>query len=151
MRNVYIFDLDGTLAHCDWRLHLIKGTEKPDWGLFHLKSLEDNPVVPVMNILYALKHQNYEIWFWTARSEIARAVTTQWLQHHTGVRVGLGNLRMRAEGDRTKDHVLKPGWYDELSADDKKRVVGIFDDRKTVVDEYRKRGVQVFQVAEGNY
>jgi hypothetical protein len=53
---------------------------------------------------------------------------------------------MREGGDRRRDHILKMEFIDPLDPPDI-----IFEDRSTVVQAYRERGLTVFQVAEGDF
>ena len=48
-RHCFIFDLDGTLANVEHRLNFIK-REKPDWNMFNEMCLNDQPIIPVVNM-----------------------------------------------------------------------------------------------------
>ena len=77
MKNIIIFDLDGTIANISHRVHHLKGYENPDgswnkkanWSKFHDSISEDTVVEPIkfmLNHLYsnfidiyiALKYNN---------------------------------------------------------------------------------------------
>ena len=51
----------------------------------------------------------------------------------------------------TNDAVLKERWLDEYILKHDLDVKMVFDDRKQVVDMWRKRGLTCLQVAEGNF
>ena len=53
-RPLYIFDLDGTLALIEHRLHFIQGPEK-DWRGFFAAVGDDKPNLPVIRTLQALE------------------------------------------------------------------------------------------------
>jgi hypothetical protein len=48
------------------------------------------------------------------------------------------------------DDDLKQGWLDTLFTN-KEDVFAVFDDRNKVVDMWRSNGLNVFQVAEGDF
>ena len=48
------------------------------------------------------------------------------------------------------DDKLKQMWLDQLFTD-KSDIVCVFDDRQKVVDMWRGNGLNVFQVADGNF
>ncbi len=85
--------------------------------------------------------------FVSGRDEICRDDTYAWLIDH-GFQVD--QLFMRPEGDMRKDTIVKSEIY-EREIKDKYDVIGVFDDRKVVVDMWRSIGLTVFQVAEGLY
>ncbi len=61
-------------------------------------------------------------------------------------------LHMRPTDDYhhyMKDSDLKQMWLDTLI--DKDNVFAVFDDRNQVVDMWRKNGLTVFQVADGDF
>ena len=49
------------------------------------------------------------------------------------------------------DDVLKEGWLHQMEPGKRQRLVGVFEDRKCVVDMWRRNGVTCFQVAEGDF
>ena len=83
-----VFDLDGTLANIEHRLHHLQG-EKKDWDGFHKACYEDNiepEVVDIFGMLidshtlytgYTLPKNQIEIW--SGRSSISFEDTVAWL------------------------------------------------------------------------
>jgi hypothetical protein len=55
---------------------------------------------------------------------------------------------MRPIGDYTPDDQLKERWLDEALAQGK-TIDFVIDDRKKVIDMYLRRGIFVFDVAQG--
>jgi hypothetical protein len=59
---------------------------------------------------------------------------------------------MRKAGDYRPDVEVKQEWLDEwLKHHTKEEIGGVFEDRKQVVDMWRKNGITCYQVAEGDY
>lgn len=115
-RPLYIFDLDGTLALIEHRLHFIQRPSlqcydcgganrkncvqcadldadfKPDWRGFFGAVADDKPNMPVIRTLQALRKAGAEIWIWSGRSDECKAETIEWLCKHgciDGLRPGL--------------------------------------------------------------
>jgi len=59
-------------------------------------------------------------------------------------------LHMRVTGDQRRHAVVKAEIF-EREIRDRYRIVGVFDDRDQVVRMWRRLGLTVFQVAEGNF
>ena len=159
MRNVrktVIFDLDGTLALIDKRRALSqKMNGKMDWDIFFDPTNIDldQPNTPVIKMAQMLKSQGFMIVIFSGRSKATKDATTQWLDRHD---VPFDVIKMRP-ADRSigghfhfmKDSDLKQHWLDDLQIKDD--IFAVFDDRNQVVDMWRSNGLQVFQVAEGDF
>lgn len=148
MKPIYIFDLDGTLADGDHRLHYIRGGEKKDWRSYFAACAEDKLIEPVAHIFRCLVWGGAECRIWTGRSDEVQAQTIQWLHTH---RLSTRGMLMRVSGDHRNDDVLKQEWLQELPAEDRARLRGVFEDRDRVVQMWRANGVQCFQVAPGDF
>ena len=152
---LYIFDIDGTLCNIEHRLHFLENKTDPDrWDKFYKACVNDAPNYPVLAVMAALRSAGAEIWLFSGRSEAVREETCLWLHKYTDFRKWQLTMRpelltMRPVGDYTEDHWLKQRWLRGMPRDDRERLVGIFDDRKRVVDMWRANGVPCFQVAEG--
>lgn len=111
--------------------------------------------MPVIFVMNNLMLSGADVWLFTGRSEEVRDKTIAWLAEHTAfMSFNLQTdhlLTMRQEGDYTPDDQLKEGWLDNMLVDDRKRLVGVFDDRQRVVDMWRRRGITCFQVAAGDF
>lgn len=161
MTPLYIFDLDGTLALIEHRLHHIQGPKK-DWRAFFASVGDDQPNMPVIRTLQTLRRAGAEIWIWSGRSDECRVETVKWLQRHGCFGFPLDVLwawpfgaperfRMRKAGDYRDDVVVKSEWLSEIEPPEWKRLTAVFDDRARVVQMWRDAGVPCFQVAPGNF
>ena len=155
-KKIVIFDLDGTLALIDKRRALSqKMNGKMDWDIFFDPTNIDldQPNTPVIKMAQMLKSQGFMIVIFSGRSKATKNATTQWLDRHD---VPFDVLKMRP-ADRSigghfhfmKDSDLKQHWLDDLQIKDD--IFAVFDDRNQVVDMWRSNGLQVFQVAEGDF
>ena len=147
---IYIFDLDGTLANIEHRLHYITSDNK-DWDSFFKSCEDDKPIHQVIEVLNALQAQGHRIWIFTGRSDIAYQHTVDWIHEH--VTVDRFKLKMRKHGDHQPDFKLKQSWLQQLAPtkNSKSLIAGVFEDRKSVCDMWRNNGLLCFQVAEGDF
>lgn len=143
-KPLYIFDLDGTLADNQHRQHLL-----PNWKAFFEACYEDTPIKAVVTTLEMLFDDGAEIWIWSGRSDAVEDLTKDWLEYH--LNICEFSLKMRPAGDHRPDDLLKQEWLIEMSFDDRKRLVAVFDDRDKVVKMWRENGVRCFQVAPGDF
>lgn len=139
----YIFDVDGTL------------TEEPferspfDWH----KVGQDKPNEPMINMLLLIAYcPHYQPIILSGRDSVCRQETVDWLYEHTKLVENKDYLLyMRPENDSRKDSIVKKELY-ETHIKDKFFVMGVFDDRKQVVELWRDElGLPCFQVAWGNF
>ena len=155
-KKIVIFDLDGTLALIDKRRAISqKMNGKMDWDIFFDPTNIDldQPNTPVIKMAQMLKSQGFMIVIFSGRSKATKDATTQWLDRHD---VPFDVIKMRP-ADRSigghfhfmKDSDLKQHWLDDLQIKDD--IFAVFDDRNQVVDMWRSNGLQVFQVAEGDF
>ncbi|MCC5885710.1 MAG: hypothetical protein JJT88_04670 [Gammaproteobacteria bacterium] len=142
-----IFDLDGTLANIEHRLHYIARKPKR-WDRFFRACGDDAPNKPVIELAQTLRAAGWEIWIWSGRSDVVRAETERWLATHLGPTLP---LRMRRDGDHQADVTLKESWLLDLSPHDRSRLRFIVDDRASVVAMWRSHGVTCLQCAEGQF
>jgi phosphoglycolate phosphatase-like HAD superfamily hydrolase len=146
MKDMVIFDLDGTLALIDHRLHFLEGKKK-NWRKFFAACVDDLPNEPVIEVLRGLRKQGYSIWITSGRSDEVRSETVAWLQKYA---IPYDELLMRSQGDLTADHTLKQGWLKNGTLQ-KDRVLMVFDDRDKVVAMWRAQGLVCAQVAPGDF
>jgi len=144
---IYIFDIDGTLADISHRLHFIQ--KKPaDWRGFFSACTDDEPIPEVIQVAKALGGIAH-IMLLSGRSDEVRSQTLDWLDE---LSIPCTALYMREHGDHREDSVVKGEMIDDLRKQwPNEHIMGIFEDRKQVVDMYRAKGLRVFQVAEGNF
>jgi hypothetical protein len=152
MKPLYIFDLDGTLALIQHRRHFVSG-ENHNWPAFYAACDQDEPNWPVLITMEALYRFGADLWIWSGRSDEVYGKTVAWLFEHTPMNVYELEqvLKMRTAGDYTPDDNLKRSWYEELTTNDKRRLVAVFDDRDRMVAMWRSLGVACYQVAPGDF
>lgn len=146
-KNRYVFDLDGTLALVDHRRPALSG-ERPDWHSFNKASLLDPPNYAVVQVAQALfdSAQGYELWITSGRSDSVELETRGWLKKY---KVPFHRLLMRSAADNRADSELKREWAVQYNFVE--TVIGVFDDRNSVVDMWRELGIPCFQVAPGDF
>ena len=145
--SIVIFDLDGTLANIEHRLHFIKG-DKKDWDGFFAACVGDKVNLPVATIWQSLENASHEMWIFSGRSDQVEEETRKWLLDNY---FWPDKLLMRKEGDYQPDDELKESWFNGLTDIDRGGILCVFDDRKRIVDMWRKNGLTCLQVAEGNF
>lgn len=145
MKDIVIFDLDGTLALIDHRVHLISGADK-DWNAFYQACDKDDPYEAVCAMARALQLNGYKLWVVSGREDTVRQKTVAWLEAH---HVKIDNMLMRPAGCYDTDTVLKKRWMETVIP--MERVLCVFEDRQSVVDMWREHGVPCFQVQPGNF
>lgn len=151
MRDIVIFDLDGTLALCHHRRHLVEcEREKQDWDAFYEACDKDLPNEPIVALYehYREVYGSENVWIFSGRSSKVRQKTEDWLFKHTYLEWA-PCMKMRPEGDFTPDDKLKLKWLEEIGGSD--RIAIAFDDRDKVVNMWRSLGIVCCQVADGNF
>ena len=118
---VYVFDIDGTLADCTHRIHLIDKRLHPhskdrDYNRFFDEMCDDDPIEYMVNLCRALIDNNEDVVFLTGRPERTREATIDWLNEN-GLAVGIDmasserdsvyNLIMRSDDDDRPSTVCK--------------------------------------------
>lgn len=146
-RPLFIFDLDGTLADIRHRRHFVEGENK-DWRAFFAACVDDAPMLGVFQTFQKLDDAGAELWIWSGRSDEVHEQTMDWLNEHDLL---CTQIRMRKAGDHQPDEKLKAAWLEDVSADDRRRLVAIFEDRDRMVKLWRENGIPCFQVAPGDF
>lgn len=150
---LYIFDMDGTLANCQHRVHLLEGSGGARWDEFYSLVSLDTPIWPVIDTMERLKQSGAQIWIFSGRRESTREDTITWLGWHTSLtpdELECG-LTMRRNGDGRDDAEVKQEFVKNMLDVDRERLVAVFDDRQRVVDMWRTMGIPCFQVAPGDF
>lgn len=133
--DCYLFDIDGTLAHMKKR------------GPFDEDRVdEDSLDEPTANILDVLSEKN-KIFILSGRSSACRTKTFEWLTENG---ITFEELYMRDSGDKRPDTDVKREIY-ENNIKGKYNVLGIFDDRDSVVQLWRSLGLKCFQCEYGSF
>lgn len=142
--KLYVFDLDGTLANLNHRLHHIKNGKK-NWDAFFDDCSNDLPIKWVIDFANSLWQGPNYIWILSGRSDRTELLTRQWLRRYD---VHFDDLFMRKDGDHRPDEILKLEMLKEkLAANPTLELRFIVDDRQRVVDMWRKNGFNVLQCA----
>ncbi|MBM6928154.1 HAD family acid phosphatase [Parasutterella secunda] len=157
MKRAIIFDIDGTLADCSHRRHFVEG-EKKDWDAFYSEMVNDTPKEAIVFLCKAVLDWLYrssttdklKVFIFTGRPENYRQQTEEWLHKTLGWHTLLTNLYMRPAGDYRPDYQVKQEMLDKLKAEGYE-VLFTVDDRKQVVDMWRRNGVTCLQCAEGDF
>lgn len=144
--GVWLVDIDGTVA-------LMDGRGPFDWHRVY----EDKPnhdVIRVIRILAQMTQMRSDdnlpsIMFLSGRLETCRLDTERWLREN--VWSYWRALHMRPEVDQyMPDQQLKRRIYRE-EIEPNYQVLGVFDDRRKVVDMWRAMGLTVFHTAAGEF
>ena len=142
---IAIFDIDGTLAIIDHRLHWIQ-TKPKNWKAFYSAAHEDEVHLPIASIMKDLAFAQNTIVIATARNEKYRDDTAEWLQVN-GLNVYDG-LYMRKKKDFRPDYVVKSEMIGHIT-----KRFGFpdiwFDDKEDVINELKKEGVFTIHVGRG--
>lgn len=147
MSRIILFDLDGTLANIEHRVHLLNGTND-GWRAFYAACPSDERIDAVYQAWIAFgMRTGIERWVVSGRSDEVRSETDEWLAKNG---IFPDYLLMRAASDHRPDHDLKKLWLDS-GAIPKERVICVFDDRASVVKMWREAGLACFQVAPGDF
>lgn len=158
MKKAIVFDIDGTLSDASHRLHFIQ-QEPKDWDGFFGAIAYDKPIEPVRNVCGALMslkaianglgHDvDYDIVFCTGRPEKYRFDTRVWLTEN--LRIIPEALYMRKDSDHRPDDIVKEELLAQMRSDGYEPFL-VFEDRKRVVDMWRRNGIQCCQVAAGDF
>lgn len=136
--NAIIVDVDGTIA-------LTGDRSVYDYS----KVMLDIPNQPVIDVIenFIEKTKCY-VFIVSGREAYCAADTANWILKNTNI--GTCTISMRITGDKRKDYIVKKEIY-ENNIKGKYNVLAVFDDRDQVVRMWREQGLQVFQVAEGNF
>lgn len=163
-----IFDIDGTLANAEHRLHFINDPDKAkDWENFlsDEQIAKDTPIEPVWEVLESLVLQRHRVIFITGRPETQRQTTYDWLYPSAGqrdvARCAVNYywdrrssrspiIYMRKAGDRRPSHVVKEELLQVARMDGFNPKI-VFEDRNDDTAMWRRNGLICCQVADGDY
>ncbi len=142
----WVFDIDGTLANGDHRLHHIQKVPK-DWTAYFAEVGGDAPIPHMIKLLTTLAGEA-EVVLVSGRSDECRDATLSWIKAATdGYEFP---LYMRRAGDYRDDGIVKIELLAQMRADGFEPIM-VFDDRTRVVKAFRAAGVPCAQVAEGDF
>ncbi len=154
-RPAVLFDIDGTLADVDHRVHLLDpGREGgKDWDAFFDAMVDDTPIVEMICLVRALSLADTpdgpDVLFVTARRGSHRVHTVEWLARH--VEPSLSHdwydtrLYMRGKTDRRPDHVVKHAILGKIREAGYQPVLAV-EDSEQVAAMYREAGVRTLLI-----
>ena len=141
-----IFDIDGTLMDISHRKKYV--TQRPkDWSKFREETSNDTPNQDVFAIAKALQKAGHNILIASGRNKSQRAVTLKQLMKEKLV---FRALELRSDTDYRPDTEVKSGMLDKFRKQGFNPEL-VFDDRSSVVDMWRQRGLRAVQVAPGDF
>jgi phosphoglycolate phosphatase-like HAD superfamily hydrolase len=138
--SVIVFDLDGTIANLDHRLHHVR-SDKPNWNEFYRQADNDSSHGWAVELMRSLS-ELYTVIIVSARPETYRRETEEWLKKH-----GVEYSRMfmvRSDRNYSGDAELKRNWLKRFG---KEKILFVVDDRQRVVDMWRSEGLVCLQCA----
>lgn len=142
-----VCDLDGTMCNIDHRLHYIQNGGKKDWTSFYSKIKEDTVNEWCQDIVQSMSDLCYGIVYCSGRPDTYEKDTREWIDEKN---LPINHLFMRPRNDFRPDYVVKEVILDfELLT--RFDIYFIMDDRRQVVDLWRRRGFTCLQVAEGEF
>ena len=144
--KVVIVDIDGTIADNTHRLHHINA-DTPDWPAFYEAMKDDKTINSIVDLVYELWTGGFRVVLLTGRPEEYRKLTEDWLERE---QIVFDDLIMRPTNSYVEDTQIKSQLLRE-SGIATSSIKFILEDRKRIVDMWRKKGFTVLHVAEGNY
>ena len=152
-----VFDIDGTLANAEHRLHLIYQIPKR-WDEFLSPELvrKDTAIIPIWSCLESLHRAGNRILFITGRNELTYPDTYNWLKQKGRANAPQFHfdenpaIYMRKKDDRSPSEVSKRKSLHEARKDGYDPML-VFEDRETDTAMWREEGLICCQVAEGRY
>jgi len=140
--DVYLCDLDGTLCNVSHRRQYV-ATKPRNWDAWNAGLVNDKPNLAVLGIITSLTYY-YPLIFVSGRSDDYRKQTEEWLEKYD---ISYNALYMRKYKDHRDDVIVKGELADEIEKE--YNILGVFDDRKKVIDMWINRGIFVFDVGQG--
>ena len=147
-RNIILCDLDGTLSDYSERVHLYKDK---DYKSFNEAGIHDKPIEKVCEIIRNL-HCSYrpvdpiEVVIITARDESCRQDTAHWLKRN---KIPYDGLLMRPKCDFSSDQDCKAKLFETYF--NIEEIWFVLEDRNSVVDMWRDKGLTCLQVARSDF
>lgn len=142
--NIYIIDIDNTIADCRWRQH---HAEAKDYDTFHSLCSEDKPIEAVCRLVRALALHDVVI-LCTGRSENNRRATELWCAKND---LRVDEILMRPERNYEPAGKVKEALITEYFSGLEKalaEVTLVIDDDDKVTEHLRNLGFTVLQTAQ---
>lgn len=145
MKKCVIFDVDGTVANNDHRVHHVENKPR-DWDAYHSLMHLDTVHEPVVALARIIRG-TYPLVFCSGRMERYRDLTVEWFKLNE---VPFDGFYMRATDDLRDDVIVKRELLGLIRADGWDPVF-VVDDRSSVVKMWREEGLVCFQCREGDF
>lgn len=139
-KGVYIFDIDGTLAH--------KGDRNPFDMTTVDKDTHDMATMILFEI-YKSKTSYNNVILCSGRNECSRELTKKWLKDVGITDVDSIRMYFRGDDDQRADWVVKQEMWEQIGKFN--NILGMFDDRLQVTRRARMLGYKVFSVDYNNF
>jgi hypothetical protein len=144
MQDLIIFDLDDTLALTAHRTHFLLNNP-PDWQAYYAACPQDSVFEPVAAIFYDHFVASRDMWIVSARSDLVREKTEDWLFMHG---IYYSHLLMKSSDDIRPNADIKMRWLHDGTIP-RERVLCAYDNELPVVNMYRAEGITCFHVLPG--
>ena len=152
--KVVIFDVDGTLANCDHRLHYIRPVSRSDgkrvtkrFDLFEKAIPGDVPIDAVCDIYrYFVADPNVTVILLTGRNDSARNNTIAWFTHYD--LDGYDELIMKPTKNSFMPDTIQKGFALDYIIEKYGVPAIVFEDRARVVAMWKERGIFVANVEQ---
>lgn len=140
MKNICVFDLDGTLADLSHRLPLLK-QKNPQWDKFYELVGDDSVNKWCKDLMAAMQIAGKIVIIVSARPQTVLGITKKWLKNNE---VPYNQIFLLREGnkDYRPDVELKRAW---LNFYKREHILFAVDDRQRVVDMWRSEGITCLQ------
>ena len=141
-----IFDVDGTLMNISHRRKFVEMKPK-DWKAFREQTVNDTPNLDVFAVAKSLHQAGHNIIIASGRNKSQRAITLKQLMLEGLV---FRAIYLRSDSDYRPDTEVKAQMLDKMKAEGWNPEL-VFDDRTSVVDMWREKGLRAVQVAPGDF
>lgn len=150
MKRIVIVDIDGTISKVGERLKYLN-QEPKDWDSFYNDCFEDEPIIEMVNLVYDLYLQRYQLVFCTGRRESCREKTINWFNKYFEPEIAKhSKLLMRPNKDHRHDSEIKPELLKNAGIE-LDSIAFVLEDRNSMVKKWRELGLICLQVAEGDF
>ena len=150
MKRIVIVDIDGTISKVGERLRYLN-QEPKDWDSFYNDCFEDEPIIEMVDLVYDLYLQRYQLVFCTGRRESCREKTINWFNKYFEPEIAKhSKLLMRPNKDHRHDSEIKPELLKNAGIE-LDSIAFVLEDRNSMVKKWRELGLICLQVADGDF
>ena len=150
MKRIVIVDIDGTISKVGERLKYLN-QEPKDWDSFYNDCFEDEPIIEMVDLVYDLYLQRYQLVFCTGRRESCREKTINWFNKYFEPEIAkFSKLLMRPNKDHRHDSEIKPELLKNAGIE-LDSIAFVLEDRNSMVKKWRELGLICLQVADGDF